>query len=221
MSGTGKRNSVQRYSWFSLDINSAWTMTWLFTLVVIALCIAFFVFYCFFSNDLAPDSLAGYTVAIVGTLFILLAALAYTRSRRSRNRSVGRLNISLYWHISFGLVALALLFLHSFGNFNPRTGTYALYGMIALMISGTIGRILGRVVPKLIAHDVRIVLIIRNSHPSAIRQVLQREEYYRTLLSFWRICHIVLAFITLGLTLWHLEYAATLLLPTFFKSIPS
>ena len=43
-----------------------------------------------------------------------------------------------------------LLFMHSFGNFNPRSGTFALYGMIALVISGFVGRLLDRLMPRLI-----------------------------------------------------------------------
>jgi hypothetical protein len=46
---------------------------------------------------------------------------------------------------------------------------------------------------------------------------LQRDEYYRAIIRYWRIGHIVLALVTLGLLLWHLEYAATLLLPLLFN----
>src|SRR5262249_8890683 len=84
--------------------------------------------------------------------------IAYSRRRRSRKRGVGKLNRSLHWHISFGIIAVVLLFLHSFGNFNPRTGTYALWGMIALVISGAIGRFLDRILPRLIAQEVKYAL---------------------------------------------------------------
>ena len=220
MSEMGRRSYVEKYSWFSLDLSSAWMISLLFTLGVIALSIFLFIFYSHLSNDLAPDSLAGITCAIGGIFFMLLAALSYTRRRRSHGRGVGRLNASLHWHVSFGLIALALLFLHSFGNFNPRSGTYALYGMIAVVISGMIGRILDRTIPKLIAHKVKYVLTGQREGLSSVQGALRGEEYYRVILSYWRIVHIALVFVTLGLTLWHIEYAATLLLPTFLQSVP-
>jgi hypothetical protein len=304
MSRTWNSSSGEKYSWFFFDLSSAWAVSVVFTLAVIALSIFLFVLYSNLSNDPTPDSFAGYTYATVGTFFMLLAAAGYAR-RRSRKRAVGQLNRSLQWHISFGIIAIVLLFLHSFGNFNPRTGTYALYGMIALIISGIIGRLLDRIVPKLMAHEVKYALTeqgedrielhtrtIRsiisynkqelhslkpqknakqsakkplttswdlayisleetpqeqrqneahyrfvpdrennlskqetlmpgiNKHLKELRNVqsaLQREEYYRALIRYWRFVHVALVFITIGLTLWHLEYAATLLIPTFFK----
>jgi hypothetical protein len=313
MSGIWKRNPVEQYSWFFLDFSSARGISVLFTLMVITLSSVLFILYGYLSDDPTPDSFVGYTCAITGTLFMLLATLSYGLRRRSRKRSVGRLNGSLHWHISFGMIAIVLLFLHSFGNFNPRTGTYALYSMIALVISGITGRVLDRIVPKLIAHEVKHMLTKREGghvelhtyiiqstaphnkrelrslktqqhatqlvatqaqktlttagdladisleetpqetrqdethdrivpehesdlnklvtlppdvqihleehleeHPS-IRSALHREEYYRAIIRYWRIGHIVLALVTLGLTLWHLEYVAALLLPTFFN----
>ncbi len=304
MSRTWNSSSGEKYSWFFLDLSSAWAISVLFTLAVIALSIVFFIFYGYLTDDPTPDSFAGYTYAIVGTFFMLLASIGYSR-RRARKRGVGQLNRSLQWHISFGIIAIVLLFLHSFGNFNPRTGTYALYGMIALVISGIIGRFLDRIVPKLIAQEVKHALTERgedrvefhtrtiqsivaynkqelhslkpqkNAKQSAQRPLmtawdlayisleetpqelrqnethyrfvpdresdlskqetlmpgvrkhleelhsvqgsLRREEYYRAVIRYWRFGHVALVFITIGLTLWHLEYAATLLIPTFFK----
>lgn len=304
MSGTGKSSTGEKYSWFFLDPSPAWAVSALFTLAVIGLSIGLLILYSRLSNDPTPDSVAGYTYAILGTFFMLLAASGYTRYRASKRR-VGKLNGSLQWHISFGLIALVLLFLHSFGNFNPRTGTYALWGMIALVISGIVGRVLDRIVPKLIALQVKHALteegedrveyhtrtiqsivsynrqelrslkpqksgtrsaknplatawdlayISLEETPQELRQnethyrfvpdrrseldkpetlmpgvsehlnelhsvqsALRREEYYRALIRYWRFIHVSLVFITIGLTLWHLEYAATLLLPLFLK----
>ncbi len=47
----------------------------------------------------------------------------------------------------------------------------------------------------------------------SVQSALRREEYYRAIIRYWRVGHITLVFITIGLTLWHLEYATTLLLP--------
>ena len=309
MSEMWKRRPVEKYRLFFLDVSSAWNISLLFTLLVISLSIVPLIVPTYLSDDLTPDSLVGYTYAIVGMLFMLLAAVGYSRHRRSRRRRVGQLNSSLHWHISFGMVAIVLLCLHSFGNFNPRSGTYALYSMVALVMSGIIGRVLDRIVPKLIAHEVthmpielgdypvelyaptvqstgldnkqesdtskpqklatpseatqtekplmtvwdlayisleetlqapkqheshhRIVPDHKSNlreqvtlipdtleHPEndrRVRSALHREEYYRAIISYWRIGHIVLVFVTLGLVLWHLEYAATLLFPGFFR----
>ena len=90
-----------------------------------------------------------------------MAAILYSIKRRShKKRTVGQLHRSLNWHICFGVLGLVFLFLHSFGNFNPRTGTYALYGMIALALSGMIGRFLDRLVPRLITGDVHKALTV-------------------------------------------------------------
>src|SRR5205823_15124110 len=123
--------------------------------------VVFFVWYIQHSNDLSPDSITGYTYAIIGTLFLLLAAVLYSLKRHShKKRTVGQLHRSLNWHICFGVLGLVFLSLHSFGNFNARTGTYALYGMIALALSGMIGRFLDRLVPHLITGEVHKALTV-------------------------------------------------------------
>jgi len=47
-----------------------------------------------------------------------------------------------------------------------------------------------------------------------VEQAMQRESFYRYVIRYWRKLHVLLVFVTLGLTLWHLVYAAQLLLPT-------
>ncbi len=289
----------------------------------LAVGVVFFVWYIQHSNDVSPDSIAGYTYAIIGTLFLLLAAVLYSLKRRShKKRTVGQLHKTLNWHICFGVLGLVFLFLHSFGNFNPRTGTYALYGMIALALSGVIGRFLDRLVPRLITSEVHKALNVmgedrietisqtlqaivvhntqdlhsfavvpREKSPDAskslvslsgpvssdfsfihkdqalqtpwdlayisldatsqelsleanhyrfipdkkselvrpgalmpgaqehiselqkVEQAMQRELFYRYVIRYWRKFHILLALLTLALTLWHLIYAGQLLLP--------
>ena len=321
------------YSWISFNISGSWVVSMLSALLVIGVSIAFYVIYSGLSPDTSPDSVAGYSYAVAGTGFMLLAALRFSQYRRSRLRSVGKLHAFLNWHVAFGMMALVLLFLHSFGNFNPRTGTYALYGMIALAISGFIGRGLDRIVPRLITEEARKALTAQGddrienisqrlrsivSHntqeeirgfqadsagrsmpgipgltgtpfansgsrnaagtvkaggkggpvlqtswdlayisleetpqelgrdsaqyrfvpdrksalarpgaliPGAqehmialadVQKALKREEFFRYIIRYWRVFHISLAILTIALTLWHLEFAATLLLPVFF-----
>src|SRR5579864_2730487 len=103
MSGMWKRRPREGYSWFTIDHSRAWASSLFFALGAIALSIFLFILYTYVSNDLTPDSFAGYICGIVGTLFMLLAALSYTRQRRSGQRGAGRLNASLHWHVCFGL----------------------------------------------------------------------------------------------------------------------
>jgi len=310
MANVWKRHAEETYPWFFRNPSSAASVSFLFTIAVIVLSIVLLIVYTSVSNDPTPDSIAGYGYAIAGTIFMFLAALSYTHYRRSRKRGVGKLNGALCWHVSFGIIALVLLCLHTFGNTNPRSGTYALYGMIALVISGIIGRLFDRILPKLIAqqvkralteqgedrveHHTRTIQSIVTYHteevhslntqqrttpseakilsqqplttswdlayisleetPQEIAQneeqyrfvpsrksnlsrpemlmpgvqehftelhhvqsALRREAYYRAIIRYWRFGHVVLTIITVGLTLWHLEYASTLLIPLFLK----
>src|SRR6266513_2978519 len=148
----------------------------------VAVGVVFFVWYIQHSNDVSPDSIAGYTYAIIGTLFLLLAAILYSLKRRShKKRTVGQLHKALNWHICFGVLGLVFLFQHSFGNFNPRTGTYALYGMIALAISGAAGRFLDRLVPRLITGEVHKALtVMGDDRIETISQKLQAIVVHNT-----------------------------------------
>jgi hypothetical protein len=316
------------YSWLYFAGGRSWFMRLVVILLGTGPGVACYVWYTRRSGDAAPDSLAGYAYAITGTIFLLLAAFLYALRRRSHSkRAAGQLNKSLNWHICFGVLGLVFLFLHSFGNFNPRSGTYALYGMIALTLSGIVGRFLDRLVPRLIAGKVdkaltvqgddRIesisqklqAIVVHNSqklrgftpipgaksyagrdksgpygwvpfpgpisndfssgykdqslhtpwdlayisleatpqelsneagqyrfipdkkseltrpgalipgaqeHVSDLQEVeraMQREQFYRYIIRYWRKFHVVLALLTLALMVWHLVYAAQLLLP--------
>jgi len=278
---------------------------------------AIYIWYNRTGGDPFPDSTVGLIYAVTGTLFLVLAAIVYTLRRRSRRRGIGQLNAALQWHIAFAITGLALLFMHSFGHFNPRSGTYALYGMIALVISGVIGKLLDALLPRLIAQEARKALTsqgddristisrkledimmhnsqeLRTFHPdndnsnaratqrthgsgtsaynppsqplltswdmayisleetpqelsrteshyrfvpdkrstltrpgallpgaqahidaiASAQKALRREQFYRYIIRYWRVLHVVLALLTIGLTIWHIIYAAELLLP--------
>jgi hypothetical protein len=309
----------ERYPWFFFNRSPKRIISLVFTLVVLFGLTIFYFWYSQANIDPTPDSVVGYTFAIAGTIFALLAGLRFTLFRRSRGRRVGDLNNSLNWHISLAVIAFALLLFHSFGHFNPRSGTYALYGMIALVVTGVIGRVLDKMVPRMMTAQVNKALdnqgedrvesvsrelrsivahnkqdvrgfnvregasrkrsgraaasvgvaamrgdalqtpwdmayismdelpqeLERDSaqyrfvpdrrsnltrpgglmpgvrdHLQELQQVekaLRREQFYRYLVRYWRIFHILVAVVTLGLTLWHLEFAATLILPLVFK----
>ena len=298
----------------------------LVTLLVICLAAAFFAWYTSANDDAAPDSLVGLAYALIGTMLLLLAGTLFSLRRRAhRHRQLGGLRNSLGWHMSFALMGLAFLGMHSFGEFNARTGTYALYGLIALVISGLIGRLLDRLMPRLIAGEVhqaltaqgedrieqiseRLQAIVvhntqdlrgfvapddtarltsrllaafpQNNKPDgqgqthnqalrmpwdlayislestpqemnrsegsfrlvpdkksnllrpgalmpgtqqqmseleAVRRAMQRELFYRYVIRYWRVFHVLLALTTLGLLIWHIVYALELMLPVLFR----
>jgi uncharacterized membrane protein YjfL (UPF0719 family) len=314
------KNGPKGYPWLFFYAGLSWVAGLIVTLIVIVSAGVFYVWYSPFSNDASPDSLAGYAYAIVGTLCLILAAILYSWRRRSRNKRVpGRLNAALNWHIFLAIIGLALLLMHSFGNLNPRTGTYALYGMVALTVSGFVGRMLDRLMPRLIANEVNKALTMQGedriedisqeiqaivihsteklqgfsaapsrtstsfvslpgstsngipfdssrslhtpwdlayisleetpqelnreaaqyrfipdkksalARPEAlmpgaeeqmselkkVQRAMQREKFYRYIIRYWRVVHISLALLTVALTIWHLVYAAQLLIPTF------
>lgn len=211
----------------------------LVTLLVIGTGTACYFWYSRNSADLAPDSIAGFAFAIAGTVCFLLAAICYTLSRHRRRRVAGQLHGALYWHVCFALMGFALLLMHSFGNFNAKTGTYALYGMVALLVSGFVGRAFDAIMPRLIAREVDQMLTIEgeertnNTTPIPLQSVmaqarqqvlamqqvqrgLQRELCYRSIIVYWRILHLCLAVLSIGLIIWHLVYVAQLLLSGMF-----
>ncbi|GHO44204.1 hypothetical protein [Ktedonospora formicarum] len=156
--GTHQTRSEQGYHLLFFYANSAWVKCSAVGFLLFGGGVVFYLLWQRLSEDASPDSVAGYILAFAGMGFLLLAAFRYSMVRRARKRAIGQLNASLNWHMCFGLVGLALLFLHSFGNFNPRSGTYALYGMIAMVISGSVGKILDRILPRLITQEVHQTL---------------------------------------------------------------
>ncbi len=305
------KKSEKGYPWFFSYLTPTRLQTLLVTLFVLGVSGAGYVWYSRYGSDPYPDSIVGLAFAIAGTLCFACAGILYTLRRRSRKRAIGKLNAALQWHIAFAVLALALLFMHSFGNFNPRTGTFALYGMIAMVISGFVGRTLDHFMPRLITQEVQKALTVQGddrittisrklqdivvyntqqvqpfqaqsqqglpfgtprngkqgtvnngaaswdlayisleetpqelsrneqhyrfvpdrksalAQPGAlipgaqaqlaeledVQQALQREQFFRYIIRYWRILHICIALATLGLTLWHIEYAVTLWLP--------
>jgi len=48
-------------------------------------------------------------------------------------------------------------------------------------------------------------------------QALEQESIYRYVIRIWRVFHIALAVITVAVTLWHIEYAFSLIIPALQK----
>ncbi|HEU5438077.1 MAG TPA: hypothetical protein VFU88_02210 [Ktedonobacterales bacterium] len=103
------------------------------------------------SDDVAPDSVAGLIFASFGTGMLALVGLGYVVRKRIRRHAARRLHEALAWHIAGAMLGVLLIFLHAAGNFNPRSGTYALWGLIAVAVSGVIGRLIDRLCPRLAA----------------------------------------------------------------------
>lgn len=267
------------YPLFFFHASERWKLCILVSLAILVASVGFFVWCTRVSNDMGGDSFAGLFFAVTSTIFMFLAAVSFSLRRRSPKRTVGDLNAVLNWHVCFGIISLVMVFLHAFGNYNPRTGTYALYGLIALVLSGFIGRFLDRVMPRLMAQRVRRALTpqgedriesvvnkmqstqeqlayqtaqgrvsvragnfqngwdtaytpleeapfdryggqYRQDNVKAIKEVqhaLQQEMFLRYVIRYWRVFHIMLAIVTVGVTLWHIEYALSLVIPALQK----
>lgn len=169
------------YSWlyWASPLNSGFRV--LATILVIGLAAVLFAWYSHTNADTAPDSVFGLLYAIIGTLLIGLAIMMFSLRRRSSHREVGGLRSSLGWHMCFAIMGLAILSMHSFGEFNPRSGTYALYGMVALVISGLIGRLLDRMMPRLIAGEAHQAMTAQGGDRiETLSQKLQAIVVYHT-----------------------------------------
>ena len=286
------------YSWLFFYATKPWLIGMFVTIVVVAVGGGLYIWYDQVGDDVAPDSMVGLIFAVAGTICFILAALLYMIHRRSHRRAIGHLHASLQWHIFLAIMGLALLLMHSFGNFNARTGTYALYGLVALVVSGFVGRLVDRIMPRLIAAEVAKTLtaqgedrvetisqqlqsftgmytqfpqyptsLSRSAYPVSIEPINtpwdlayrpleasgkqgkhhriapgqsilqsptapplwipdiqselavvkmvqrahQREQFYRSVIRYWRIFHIALALLTLGLVIWHLVFVVQLL----------
>jgi len=169
------------YPWLSLHVRHTWGAGLVVTLVVIAISGAFYLWYSQSGNDTSPDSAAGLGYAVIGTIFFILAALLYSLRRRSRRRAIGHLNVVLNWHVFFAVMGLVVLFMHSFGHFAAISGTYALFGMVILTISGLVGRTLDHFLPRLIAGEVDKVLTLQGEDRiEVVSQNLQAIVVYNT-----------------------------------------
>jgi hypothetical protein len=323
-------DDVQRgekgYSWLFFYASRPWTVGLLVSVIVIGVSTICYFWYSQSGYSTLPYSAMGLGYATIGTLFFILSAISYTIRRHSRKKGVGRLNAALNWHTFFAIMGVATLVMHAFGRFALISGTYALLGTIALSLSGLIGRMLDRLLPRLIAREVHTVLtaqgddrietislklhaiVLHNNQkmhgfalsedssplpqisqpqasqlptptkvsmaprgmtlhapwdlayisleptqqeldrkaphyrfipdkksalnrpethmPGAEEQLsalqdanaaMRREHFYRSILRLWRIFHVFLAFITIGLIIWHLIFATTILFPGLFR----
>jgi hypothetical protein len=154
--------------------SSAWAIGFITTVLVIGVSGAIYLWFDRPINNPEPFSTAGIVYAVIGTGFFIAALIGYYLRRRSRKRAVGQLNAALNWHVFLAIIALAMLTFHAFGHFAAISGTYALIGLIVLVISGLVGRWLDRVLPRMITAEVDIVLTTQGEdRGESISQELQ------------------------------------------------
>ncbi len=169
------------YPLLSFHMRRSWIIGLTVTLIVCGLSAAFYFWYGQSGFETTPDSWAGLGYAVIGTIFLVLAAVMYSIRRRLRKRVVGQLNTSLNWHAILATMGLFVLFLHAFDHFELISGTFALFSMAVLVISGFVGRALDHVMPRLIAHQVDKVLTLQGDDGIAsVSQKLQAIVVHNT-----------------------------------------
>ncbi len=153
-----EKRGERGYPRFFFYPTGAWVFGFISTLVIVGAGGAFYVWYDRPGADTFPGSPVGLLYAVIATVFFILAAAGFTLRRRSRKRAMGQLNASLHWHVFLAIIALAFAFFHALGHFAAISGTYALVGLLALSLSGMVGRVLDRVLPRMITAEVDAVL---------------------------------------------------------------
>src|ERR1035438_2835873 len=101
------------YPWLFFHPTNQWKLCLLVSSLILAGSVGFFLWCIHVSNDTGGDSFAGLVFAIASTVFLFLAAVAFSLRRRARQRAVGELNAVLNWHVCFGVIALVMVFLHA------------------------------------------------------------------------------------------------------------
>jgi hypothetical protein len=227
-----------RYPWHFFYPSRAFLIGLCVSAAMIGSGVAIFLWYVRTGGATEPLSRLGLAFGLLSTCLFIAAAIGYTWTRRSPSRSIGKLNATLQWHVFFAIMGLAFALMHSFGHLERISGTLSLYGLIAVAASGLLGRVLDRVLPRLIAIEVNRALTGQGEnvleavfhHEEGSKGVAQRlpanvleyvvrgdleaqrrEKHYRTLLRTWRLMHIAIAIVTVGLICWHLIYAAQVL----------
>lgn len=151
-SGPRAMARMPRYSWLGWRSSQAMRVAVVCALLLGAGLVLAYLTYLRDSPDAAPDSPVGVGFAVAGTLLFVLVGAGYVaRKRLPRLRRSRALQTALSWHIVGGVLALALILMHAAGNFHPRSGTYALYGLIAVVVSGLVGRAIDRFCPRIAA----------------------------------------------------------------------
>jgi hypothetical protein len=95
----------------------------------------------------AASELFGHGMGIAGFVLMLMTETLYSLRKRSRSARWGRMAFWLRFHIFTGLVGPYMVLLHTSWKFNGLAGIVAAL-MIAVVISGTVGRYIYTAVPR-------------------------------------------------------------------------
>jgi hypothetical protein len=93
------------------------------------------------------DDLFGHSLGIAGFLLMLMTETLYSLRKRSRAARWGRMSSWLRFHIFTGLVGPYMVLLHTSWKFNGLAGVVTAL-MIAVVISGVVGRYIYTAVPR-------------------------------------------------------------------------
>ncbi len=120
-----------------------------------------------------PSGLYGHGIGFLAALFMFLLWLYIIRKRWNRLRGLGRLSQWLKYHIWFGLTAPLLAGYHAAFRFEGLIGVMY-WAMIAVMLSGIIGRYLYGHIPRRVdGHEMTMKQI--NTDKAAKLRSLQME----------------------------------------------
>lgn len=191
------------------------------------------------SAEVAPDSVYGLAFATSGTLLLILVGAGYALRKRWATRWPGRLYPFLLWHSVGGCLGLLLIWMHTAGNFEPSSGLYTFYGLLGIVGSGLVGRLLDYVCPRLAARaalqaitaggEDRLEALAAEAASRSFRrgrrrlqeievetdiieQAMQRERRFLWIIRAWRQVHLLVSLGTVGLLIWHLLSVAPQLL---------
>jgi hypothetical protein len=164
----------------------------------------------------AADSIPGLLFALAGTLLLLLVGIGYALRKRWALTWPGLLHRFLAWHMVGGLLGLLLIFMHTAGSLEQTSGAWTFYGLLGVVTSGVIGRLLDWLCPRLAARAALLALDAsgedRRGPRKQVKAALQRERFFLWMIHTWRQVHRCISLVAVALLLWHLETALMFLL---------
>ncbi len=184
----------------------------------LALALALIALYAWYlqGNEVAASSIPGLLFATLGTLLLLLVGVGYTLRKRWALTWPGLLHRYLAWHMVGGMLGLLLIFMHTAGSLEQTSGAWTFYGLLSVVISGVVGRLLDWLCPRLATRAALHALEASSTRRRGARKqaaaAMQREQQALWAIRAWRQVHRGISLVALGLLLWHLETALMFLL---------
>ena len=97
-----------------------------------------------------PSGIVGHGLGIIGSILMLLNFLYSWRKRYEFKEKLGGLKFWLYFHMFVGLLGPALIIYHSAFKYHGIIAITSFFSMIAVVISGIIGRYIYIQIPRTI-----------------------------------------------------------------------